>query len=138
MRAVAVNAGINQQGLAAMLGMLPSRLVPLIDELEERALLERRDQPEDRRRYALHLTELGGRVLADIGRVAKAHDDAVCAALKPHEREQLSTLLRRLADDQGLTPGVHPGFAELRSRNESAAPERKRKGAASNGGRTDG
>jgi DNA-binding MarR family transcriptional regulator len=137
MRAVAVNVGINQQALAAMLGMLPSRLVPLLDELEQRALLERRDQPEDRRRYALHLTELGGRVLADIGRVAKAHDDAICAALKPQEREQLSALLRRLADDQGLTPGVHPGFAELRSHDGTAVSERKRKGAARRVGRAD-
>ena len=51
--------GITQQTLAATLGMVPSRLVALIDEMEERGLIERRGDPEDRRRYALHVTEKG-------------------------------------------------------------------------------
>jgi DNA-binding MarR family transcriptional regulator len=105
-----------------VLGMLPSRLVLFIDELEQRGMLERRDNPEDRRLYALHLTDMGTRVLADIGRVAKAHDDAICAALDVGDREQLGALLRRIADEQGLTPGVHPGFSRVTARQKSTAP----------------
>jgi DNA-binding MarR family transcriptional regulator len=116
LRAVAAGAGISQQELSSLLGMLPSRLVPFLDELEKRELLERRDNPEDRRLYALHLTDKGSKVLADIGRVSRSHDDAICAALRPGEREQLGALLRRVADEQGLTPGVHPGFSRLKIR----------------------
>ena len=113
LRAIATDPGISQQSLATVLGMLPSRLVSYIDELEERGVLERRDNPQDRRLYALRLTDKGQRTMAEIGRISRAHDDALCAALGEREREQLGLLLRRIADDHGLTPGVHPGFARI-------------------------
>jgi hypothetical protein len=34
--------------------------------------------------------------------------------LTDDERTQLAQLLRRIADQQGLRPGVHPGFSRLR------------------------
>jgi DNA-binding MarR family transcriptional regulator len=113
LRVLSANPGLSQQGLGAILGILPSRLVILVDELEKRALVERRDTPDDRRSYALHLTSKGRGLLDDIGRVAREHDAAVCAALNEKEREQLASLLGRVADEQGLTPGVHPGFKRL-------------------------
>lgn len=120
LRAIAHNAGISQQALASLLGMVPSRLVSLLDELEKRGLVERRDHPEDRRVYAIHQTEKGSRAMADIGRVARAHDDAVCASLSEKERELLWSMLSRIADDQKLTPGVHPGFAQVGSESKPA------------------
>jgi DNA-binding MarR family transcriptional regulator len=127
LRTIAKNPGISQQTLASLLGMLPSRLVTYLDELEGRGLLERHDNPEDRRLYALRLTEQGTNAIGEIGRVARAHDDEVCAPLSPDEREQLSSLLSRLADHHGLTPGVHPGFAKLRP---GSRPAPKKSGAA--------
>jgi DNA-binding MarR family transcriptional regulator len=124
LRAIAGNAGISQQALASLLGMVPSRLVPLLDELEKRALVERRDHPEDRRVYAIHLTERGSRAMAEIGRVARAHDDVVCASLSEKERELLWSLLSRIADDQKLTPGVHPGFAHVGGEPKAAEVQR--------------
>jgi DNA-binding MarR family transcriptional regulator len=124
LRAIAGSAGISQQALAVRLGMVPSRLVPLLDDLEKRGLVERRDHPEDRRVYALHLTEKGTRMMADIGRVARAHDDAVCAALTQREREALWSLLSRIADEQALTPGVHPGFSQVGGESKPAGVER--------------
>src|SRR6516164_11111055 len=50
---------ITQQTLAATLGMVPSQLVVLLDEMEERELIERRANPDDRRSHALHITEKG-------------------------------------------------------------------------------
>ena len=124
LRAVAASAGISQQALAALLRMMPSRLVTLLDELEGRGLLERRDNEEDRRLYALHLTEAGTKTMSEIGRIARAHDDALCASLGEAEREQLSALLTRIADQEQLTAGVHPGFARLgdgaRSKSDKA------------------
>src|ERR1700733_1937116 len=61
-RVLSANAGLSQQALGAILGILPSRLVILVDELEQRGLLERRDTPEDRRSYALHVTAKGREV----------------------------------------------------------------------------
>jgi hypothetical protein len=42
-----------------------------------------------------------------IGRVARDHQQALCAALSLKERDQLAGLLVRIADEQGLRPGVH-------------------------------
>jgi hypothetical protein len=93
--------------------MVPSRLVSLLDELQERGLVERRDHAEGRRVYAIHLAEKGAAMMTEIGHVARAHDDALCAALSEKERQALWSLLARIADDQKLTPGVHPGLRDL-------------------------
>jgi DNA-binding MarR family transcriptional regulator len=110
LRAIAGSAGISQQALASLLG----------------GLVERRDHPDDRRVYALHLTEKGARAMAEIGRVARAHDHAVCASLSEKERELLRSLLSRIADDLALTPGVHPGFARV-GEPEAAGAQRGEK-----------
>jgi len=44
---------------------------------------------------------------------AREHEDALCAVLTATERDQLSSLLRRIAGEQGLTAGVHPGYRQL-------------------------
>ena len=105
--------GLSQQALGEKLGMFPSRLVAVLDELEERGLVERRDSPTDRRSYALYLTGAGRDALEQIGRVGREHQDALCAALDESERAQLASFLARIAAEQGLTPGVHPGFRKL-------------------------
>jgi DNA-binding MarR family transcriptional regulator len=105
--------GMSQQELGHKLGVFPSRLVGLLDELEQRGLVERRDSPSDRRSYALFLTRAGRDALGKIGQVAREHQDAFCAALDESERARLADLLRRIAHEQGLTPGVHPGYRRL-------------------------
>jgi DNA-binding MarR family transcriptional regulator len=86
-------------------------LVALLDELEALGLTERRENPGDRRSYALHLTEKGRSTLKTIGRISREHQQALLAALSDTEQEQLAVFLQRIADEQGLTRGVHPGYA---------------------------
>jgi DNA-binding MarR family transcriptional regulator len=120
LRAVSASGGISQQALADHLRILPSRLVILIDQLEERGMLERRADPADRRSYALHLTEQGSETLKSIGRLARDHQEALLVTLTTDERETLASLLRRVAEQQGLRPGVHPGFARLQAKQRKA------------------
>ena len=121
LRAIAAAEGLSQRRLARLLEILPSRLVALVDELEHRGLIERRDSADDRRVYALYLTGQGRTALAEIGRVAREHDGALCAALDDREHQLLVDLLRRIADQQGLTPGVHPGFRRLGRPRDAAS-----------------
>jgi DNA-binding MarR family transcriptional regulator len=97
-------------------------MVAAIDGLESRKLVERRDSPTDRRSYALHLTEAGREALSRVGQVSREHQEVICAALDAKERAQLAGLLRRIAEEQGLTPGVHPGYRKL---GDSAAKSPK-------------
>ncbi|WP_297503425.1 MarR family winged helix-turn-helix transcriptional regulator [Pseudonocardia sp.] len=113
LRAIAAQPGQSQQALATLLGTPPSRLVRLVDGLDERGIVERRRNPDDRRLHALHLTEEGEKLLRRIGEVARAHDEAICGALEPEERRNLRALLDKLAAEHGLTPGVHPGYRRL-------------------------
>jgi DNA-binding MarR family transcriptional regulator len=110
LRILGQSEGVSQQALGQTLGMFASRLVAFLDGLESRKLVERRDSPTDRRTYALHLTEAGREALNKIGLVSGEHQDAICADLDAGERAQLAGLLRRIAEEQGLTPGVHPGY----------------------------
>jgi DNA-binding MarR family transcriptional regulator len=113
LRALSESAGMSQQQLATLLGLHPSRLVSLVDDLEGRGLAERRDSPEDRRTHALALTEDGKKALAEALRISAKHQDELCAALDPKEREQLAAMLEKIAQQQGLAPGVHPGFSRM-------------------------
>lgn len=108
-------AGLSQQQLAARLHIHPSRLVAIIDDLEARELIERRENPGDRRTYALHLSRTGKDILKELGRVGREHSESLFAALTREEREQLADLLLRIADEQGLARGVHPGYGRLRA-----------------------
>lgn len=105
--------GMTQQALATSLNMLPSRMVALVDELESRGLVERRENPDDRRSYSLELTDKGGAALEAIGHIGREHTRALLAALSEEEQRRLGSLLQRIADEQGLRRGVHPGYARL-------------------------
>ena len=113
LRALNRAEGLSQQALGEAVGTFPSRLVGLLDELEERRLVERRDRPADRRSYALHLTDRGREALKEIVHVARQHQDDLCRALDESERGQLVGYLRRIAEQQGLAPGIHPGWKPL-------------------------
>ena len=113
LRKIASDPGVSQQALAEHLGVMPSRMVALVDELEGKGIIERRRSTEDRRNYALHLTNRGRQLLGELSRVAAEHEESLCAALSKEERVQLRDLCRRIAEQQGLTPGVHPGYRQL-------------------------
>src|SRR5499427_9844475 len=74
LRLIGLSPGLSQQELARRLAILPSQLVALLDELEERGLIERRQDATDRRTYALHLTKCGHDVAERMGRIAREHD----------------------------------------------------------------
>ena len=106
---LAGNDGKSQQAIAELLGVNATRMVFLTDELEQLGLVERRRNPADRRSHALHLTDAGKAMLARIMQVTAAHEADVTTALDDSEREELTALLRRIADAQGLAAGSLPG-----------------------------
>lgn len=114
LRMLAAAPGRSQRELADELGMPPSRFVPFADELEQRGLIERRRNPEDRRLYALYLTDKGFVLLARLAEASAVHEREMCQALSPDERLEVKALLERVAEQQGLGRGVHPGFRSLR------------------------
>lgn len=111
LRHVAAEEGRSQQALGEALQIPPSRMVALVDDLEQRGLVERQANPTDRRARALHLTREGRRVLAKVMELSAAHKARLSAGLEQGERRGLIALLSRIAAEQGLAAGVHPGVA---------------------------
>ncbi|MCI2421181.1 MarR family transcriptional regulator [Saccharopolyspora sp. K220] len=114
LRMIAAQPGLSQQALAGRLGMLPSKVVSFIDDLEGRGLVTRTRSSRDRRVYELTLTTEGTELLGEIQSVAAEHEADFCQALSAAEHAQLLDLLRRLADSHDLPPGIHPGYRDIR------------------------
>jgi len=116
LRVLAGASGLSQRELAARMGIHPSRLVAIVDEMEELGLVRREANSDDRRQYALEVTARGREALGEIGAVARRHNETLLRALSLEERTVLVGLLERIAGDQGLIPGVHPGYSTLGER----------------------
>jgi DNA-binding MarR family transcriptional regulator len=113
LRLIASTPGQSQHAVADKLGVHPSRIVALIDDLEKEGLVERRRNLEDRRLHALHPAPGGRERMQAIARIAAEHEYDICAALSAEERAQMKELLIRIAQQRGLTPGVHPGYRHI-------------------------
>src|SRR5881275_2853825 len=68
-----------------------------LDELEEQKLVERKRDPDDRRRQIVRITADGKRTLAKLRALAQRLEDEFLAPLDAEQREQLHTLLLVLA-----------------------------------------
>jgi DNA-binding MarR family transcriptional regulator len=114
LRAIGEHSGRSQQAIAAEFGVPASRMVGFIDDLEARGLVERRSDDRDRRVHLLHLSDAGEATLGELAAVGRDAERELLAALSATERRELAEWLTRIADQQGLTRGVHPGYGRIR------------------------
>jgi DNA-binding MarR family transcriptional regulator len=110
--ALAGTDGQSQRQLSARLGLHRNVMVSLIDTLERHGLVERRPHPQDRRAFAVTLTDKARRLMPELEEQSGAMEDEVTAPLSADERATLLALLRRVSAGLGLSPGVHPRLAD--------------------------
>jgi MarR family transcriptional regulator, lower aerobic nicotinate degradation pathway regulator len=86
-----------QAAIADALGYDRSHVVRLLDELEERDMVVRTRDPDDRRRHIVKLTSDGRKALSELRAIVRGLEDAFLAPLDTNERQALHQLLMRLA-----------------------------------------
>jgi MarR family transcriptional regulator, lower aerobic nicotinate degradation pathway regulator len=87
--------GVIQQQLSSDMGIDPSAMVKLINELEEAGLAQRRRRPGDRRAWEVSITPKGRRALERGRQSVVQVENEVLGGLSAADRRQLLALLRR-------------------------------------------
>lgn len=88
--------GISQRDLAAVLGLDPSQVVLLVDELTTAGLVERRPSPTDRRTRLVVATGQGRKVLRPAAAGVDRRVQDQLSVLTDDEQEVLRGLLARI------------------------------------------
>ena len=96
--------GAIQQELGSAMGIDPSTMVSLIDELESEGLAKRRPHPKDRRARQVSITPKGRRLLERARRMAFDAEDEVLRGLNATEQRELVKLLRKALDEAPPQP----------------------------------
>lgn len=84
-----------QQGLAEMLMLDANNCVLLLNELDDSGWVERKRDPQDRRRHIVVITEAGLAALADSEQRLEDLEDEVLGGLSAAERGKLHGLLAK-------------------------------------------
>jgi DNA-binding MarR family transcriptional regulator len=87
--------GAIQSELSSDMGIDPSAMVKMIDELEGAGLAERRRRPSDRRAWEVTITAKGRRTLKRARELVIQVEDEVLGGLSAGDRRDLLALLRR-------------------------------------------
>jgi DNA-binding MarR family transcriptional regulator len=93
---IAAKPGIRQGAAGEALGIKRANMVALINELVEAGHVDRRSAEEDRRAFALFLTESGQATLDRCVALLLAHEERLLGDFTAEERETLIGLIRRI------------------------------------------
>jgi DNA-binding MarR family transcriptional regulator len=89
-----LNPGINQSNLAKCMYLDRSTMVPILDQLEAKAWIERRKKPGDRRSYALYLTKPGKNILKAVGERVEQLEANLADKMGQEKRDRLLALTK--------------------------------------------
>ena len=111
MKALSENDGQSQRQLSTQLGIHRNVMVTVIDRLEHLGLVDRMPHPDDRRAFAVTLTQKARELLPKLDGQGVSQENEITASLTDAERKAVLQLLQRMSTAAGLIPGVHPKLA---------------------------
>ncbi|HEX2180343.1 MAG TPA: MarR family transcriptional regulator [Actinomycetota bacterium] len=100
LRALGAEEGLSQAALGERLKIDASSIVSVLDDCQQSGWTERRPDPADRRRYAIHLTPSGRRTLVRALAAASRAQEEIFAPLNASQRKTLHKLLLLLVGER--------------------------------------
>lgn len=95
----------SQQALIDSIGVDPSKLVGLLNDLEADGLIVRRRDPEDRRRHIVEVSKEGRARLSAAEKAAAEVEGRLFASLDEGQRAELLRALAQVADSTAILQG---------------------------------
>jgi MarR family transcriptional regulator, lower aerobic nicotinate degradation pathway regulator len=95
----------SQQALIDSIGVDPSKLVGLLNDLEADGLIVRRRDPEDRRRHIVEVSKEGRARLSAAEKAAAEVEGRLFASLDDGQRAELLRSLAQVADSTAILQG---------------------------------
>ena len=92
--------GSTQAELAEQLEVERITLCRMVDRLAEAKLVERREDPSDRRVWRLHLLPAAHAIVDQLAALGAELEEELLAPLSPEERRELTKILERVRDGQ--------------------------------------
>ncbi|MFT3929752.1 MAG: MarR family transcriptional regulator [Spongiibacteraceae bacterium] len=100
------NEGTNQGNLAELLDTEPITLCRMVDRMQEADLIERRQDPSDRRVWRLFLTDKARRLLEDLQPLGREVMALALDGMTQAERDELRRLLDRIRQNLARRPNT--------------------------------
>lgn len=118
------NQGISQTQLAALTETDPMTLVRTLDRVEKNGWVERRQDPDDRRIWRLHLTRKAQPILKRVWMIAdEARDDALAG----FNKTQIELALQLLNGVHSNLTALVPNASDIQSTSENAGVAARKK-----------
>jgi DNA-binding MarR family transcriptional regulator len=117
------NPGLSQIELGRVLGVEGSTMVQAIGRLTDMGLVQRYRLPDDRRRWALHLTRRGKQAVGVLEANLRRHEEELMSDFTAQEREAFSEMLGRLLRRGAGQGGAGQGGADEGADNGATGPE---------------
>ena len=92
----------SQADLGSWLGIGPSAVVAVVDELQALGAVERNPDPDNRRRWTITLTDEGTRLLAEATHRAEELDRELVSTLSPEQAEVFRAAATLIAGHLGI------------------------------------
>jgi DNA-binding MarR family transcriptional regulator len=106
--------------LVTVFGLRGSTATSVLDRLETRALIARRDNPDDRRSFLIDLTAAGRRIAEDVQGFVDAIEKAIASRVSREEEEGFNAVMRAIAEATSVT--IVGGQAAAKARRTPSVP----------------
>lgn len=93
---ISTGTGIVQSQLSEMVGKSPANVTRILDRLEKKACIERRNNPDDRRSTLVFLTGSGEKLLQEMGSLFAELERRITQGIDVEQQQMLKNILGRI------------------------------------------